>query len=231
EFRSLSPKLGSLDAVGTRSPAPAAQPVPVVAGPPMSPALLVEPTIVDDPTALAAVVAECRRAPLVALDTETSSLDPMRAEIVGMSLAVAPGRSWYLPFAPVAPDGVLDPGRRSHAIDDLSRERLSLELQTYADVAGRGRAERPFESVPVADAARYCCGDSEMVLRLREAFQTELEDHQLLALLETVEVPLISVLVEMEWRGVLVDLERLADISRQFARELAELERAIYATA
>jgi DNA polymerase-1 len=295
EFRSLIPKLGSLDAVGTRSPAPAAQPVPVVAGPPMSPALLVEPTIVDDPAALAAVVAECRRAPLVALDTETSSLDPMRAEIVGMSLAVAPGRSWYLPFAHVAPDGelaggtpprnlpppasealaplrelladarmpkaghnikydclvlrragvelagvvydtmlasfVLDPGRRSHAIDDLARERLSLELQTYADLAGRGRAERPFESVPVADAARYCCGDSEMVLRLREAFQTELEDHQLLALLETVEVPLISVLVEMEWRGVLVDLERLADISRQFARELAELERAIYATA
>jgi DNA polymerase-1 len=295
EFRSLIPKLGSLEAVGTSSPAPAAQPPPPVAGPPVSPALLVEPTIVDDPAALAAVVAACRRAPLVALDTQTSSLDPMRAEIVGLSLAVAPGRSWYLPFAHVAPDGelaggtpprnlpplasdalaplrelladggvpkaghnikydwlvlrragaelagvvydtmlasfVLDPGRRSHAIDDLARERLSLELQTYADVVGRGRTERPFESVPVADAARYCCGDSEMVLRLREAFQPELEDHQLLALLETVEVPLISVLVEMEWRGVLVDVERLADISRQFARELAELERAIYATA
>jgi len=83
----------------------------------------------------------------------------------------------------------------------------------------------------VADAARYSCGDSEVVLRLREAFQPELEDHRLLALLETVEVPLVSVLVEMEWRGVRVDLERLTDISRQFARELAELERAIYRTA
>src|SRR5439155_578803 len=126
---------------------------------------------------------------------------------------------------------VLDPGRRSHAINDLARERLSLEMRTYADVAGRGRAERPFAAVPVADAARYSCGDSEVVLRLREAFQPELEDHRLLALLETVEVPLVSVLVEMEWRGVRVDLERLTDISRQFARELAELERAIYRTA
>jgi len=297
EFRTLIPKLGGLEAVGSASPAPAPapQPVPSVAGPPVSPALLVEPTIVDDPAALAHVVAECRRAPLVALDTETSSLDPMRAELVGMSLAVAPGRSWYLPFAHVAPDGelaggtpprnlpplgsealaplrelladdrvpkaghnikydwlvlrgagvalagvvydsmlasfVLDPGRRSHAIDDLARERLSLELRTYGDVAGRGRAERPFEAVPVADAARYSCGDSEVVLRLREAFQPELEDHRLLELLETVELPLISVLVEMEWRGVLVDLERLGDISRQFARELAELERAIYRAA
>jgi len=295
EFRSLIPKLGSLEAVGTRSPAAADRQAPAVAGAPALTALAVEPTIVDDPAALAAVVAECRRARLVALDTETSALDPMRAEIVGMSLAVAPGRSWYLPFAHVAPDGalaggtpprnlpppaseaiaplrellsearvpkaahnikydwlvlrragielagvvydsllasfVLDPGRRSHAINDLARERLSLEMRTYADVAGRGRAERPFAAVPVADAARYSCGDSEVVLRLREAFQPELEDHRLLALLETVEVPLVSVLVEMEWRGVRVDLERLTDISRQFARELAELERAIYRTA
>src|SRR5205814_2415 len=225
----------------------------------------------------------------------TLDLDPMRAQLVGMSLAVAPGRSWYLPFAHVAPDGalaggtpprnlpppasaalaplhelladdrvpkaghdikddwlvlrragvalagvaydsmlasfVLDPGRRSHAIEELARERLSLELRTYGEVVGRGRAERPFEAVPVADAARFSCGDSEVVLRLREAFQPELEDHRLLGLLETVEVPLISVLVELEWRGVLVDLERLADISRQFARELAELERAIYRAA
>src|SRR5256886_2486575 len=295
EFRSLIPKLGLLDAVGTRAPAAAAQPPSGGAEPPVPTALLVEPTIVDDPGALAALVAECRRAPLVALDTETSSLDPMRAELVGMPPAVAPGRSWYLPFAHVAPDGalaggtpprnlpppasaalaplrelladdrvpkaghnikyawlvlpgagvalagvgydsmlasfLLDPGRPPHAIDELAREPLALELRPYVDVVGRGRAERPFEAVPVADAARYSCGDSEVVLRLREAFQPELEDHRLLELLETVEVPLISVLVEMEWRGVLVDLERLADISRQFARELAELERAIYRAA
>src|SRR5439155_1038457 len=126
---------------------------------------------------------------------------------------------------------VLDPGRRSHAIDDLARERLSLQVQTYADVAGRGRSERPFAAVPLADAARHACGDSETVLRLREAFRPELEDHQLLGLLEQVEVPLIAVLVEMEWRGVRVDLERLREISRQFSLELAELEGAIYRAA
>ena len=295
EFRSLIPKLGSLEGVGAGGPAPTGQRLAAVTAPPAPTALIVEPTIVDDPVALPAMVAACRGAALLALDTATSSLDPMRAELVGLSLAAAPGRSWYLPFAHVAPDGelaggpqprnlpalasdalaplrallvdasvpkaghnikydwlvlrragvelagvaydsmlasfVLDPGRRSHAIDDLARERLSLQMQTYADVAGRGRSERPFAAVPLADAARHACGDSETVLRLREAFRPELEDHQLLGLLEQVEVPLIAVLVEMEWRGVRVDLERLREISRQFSLELAELEGAIYRAA
>src|SRR5439155_664772 len=47
---------------------------------------------------------------------------------------------------------VLDPGRRSHALDDLARERLSLAVRTYAELVGRGKAERPFAAVPLADA-------------------------------------------------------------------------------
>jgi len=295
EFRSLIPKLSSLEPATTGSAGPVDQRAPVTTGAPslatLTPARA-EPTILDDPAQLPAAVAEWRRAPLLALGTETSSLDPMRAELVGMAVAVAPGRSWYLPFAHVAPDGelaggtaprnlpalssealaplrelladprvpkaghnlkydwlvlrragvelagvsfdsmlasfVLDPGRRSHALDDLARERLSLAVGTHAELVGRGRAERPFAAVPLADAARYCAADSEIVLRLHDAFQPELEDHQLVPLLETIEIPLMPVLVDMESRGVCIDLTRLGEISRAFAGELTELERAIY---
>jgi len=37
-------------------------------------------------------------AALVAFDTETTSLDYMQAELVGMSFAIAPGKAWYLPI-------------------------------------------------------------------------------------------------------------------------------------
>ncbi|MGA9422645.1 MAG: DNA polymerase I, partial [Rhodanobacteraceae bacterium] len=40
-----------------------------------------------------------RTAPLIAFDTETTSLDPMRAEIVGISLAIEPERAAYIPLA------------------------------------------------------------------------------------------------------------------------------------
>jgi len=295
EFRSLIPKLSSLEVAVAENAAPATQQASGVPGPSslatLAPARA-EPSILDDPAKLSTTVAEWRRAPLLALDTETTSLDPMRAELVGMSLAVAPGRSWYLPFAHVAPDGelaggaaprnlppltsqalaplrelladarvpkaghdvkydwlvlrragvelagvsfdsmlasfVLDPGRRSHALDDLARERLSLALQTHAELVGRGKAERPFAAVPLADAARYCAVGSEIVLCLHAAFQPELEDHQLIRLLETIELPLMPVLADMEARGVCIDQTRLREISQAFAGELAALERAIY---
>ncbi len=42
-------------------------------------------------------VAEARQAGFVAVDTETNSLDPLRCDLVGVSLAIAPGRACYIP--------------------------------------------------------------------------------------------------------------------------------------
>ena len=44
-------------------------------------------------------VARLRSAPLAALDTETDSLDPMRARIVGISFALQPREAAYIPLA------------------------------------------------------------------------------------------------------------------------------------
>jgi len=48
--------------------------------------------------ALSGWVAEATAAGVVAVDTETNSLDAMRADLVGFSLATAPGRSCYVPL-------------------------------------------------------------------------------------------------------------------------------------
>ncbi|HWH03296.1 MAG TPA: DNA polymerase I [Gemmatimonadales bacterium] len=294
EFRSLIAKVTGPEPVASApAPEPAAPAEPAAPSAPAAPA--VPARLLDDVAGLAAMIAECRRTPMIALDTEASAIDPLRASLVGLSIAVAPGQSWYLPFAHRPPDGelaggvppknlpaikspelaplrdlladpavkkaghnikydwlvlrragvelagvaydsmlasfVLDPGRRSHALDALALERLNLPMRTYADVAGRGRAERPFADVPVPDAARYCCDDSEMVLRLAEAFNGELDDHHLRPLLDTIEMPLIRVLADMEWAGIRVDRELLASLSRQFAIDLGRLEKEIHAAA
>ena len=46
---------------------------------------------------LEAMVQELREAGSFAFDTETTDLDPMRADLVGLSFATAPGHAWYIP--------------------------------------------------------------------------------------------------------------------------------------
>ncbi len=60
--------------------------------------------LVQDLDVLQRWVAEARTAGLVAVDTETTSLDSNLAELVGVSLALAPGRACYLPLAHRAPE-------------------------------------------------------------------------------------------------------------------------------
>jgi DNA polymerase-1 len=74
-------------------PAPAAAQVPTVA-----PVTEKHYETVTTPEALAAWIAKIAAAPLTAIDTETDSLDPMRARIVGISLAVTPGEAAYIPL-------------------------------------------------------------------------------------------------------------------------------------
>jgi len=63
--------------------------------------------VVLDEAALARWLERLRAAPLFAFDTETTSLDYMQAEVVGVSFAVAPGEAAYVPLAhdyPGAPE-------------------------------------------------------------------------------------------------------------------------------
>jgi DNA polymerase-1 len=288
EFRTLIPKLDGLGAVGSTQ---AQVEQEVAAAPPATRGYVqADPQVVTDAAALAAMVQAIRSAPRVAVRVE--------GDLVGMSLAVSPGRSWYLPFGHQARTGelaqgtaprnlppltsdalselrallsdptvpkaghdikatwlalaragvtlagvaydamiasfVLDPGNRSHALGDLARERLSLELQTMDQLLGKGRtgkAERTFAEVPPVEAGRFSAAHSEMVLRLQEAFQSELEDHHLVRLLDDIEMPLIPVLVQMEATGVLVDRVLLGEIARGFTKELSALELDIYRAA
>ena len=83
-------------AAGPRAAAPAA-----VEDAPLDPALSApgEYECVLDMARLHDWIARLQAAPLVSFDTETDSLDPMRANLVGLSFAVEPGQACYIPVA------------------------------------------------------------------------------------------------------------------------------------
>ena len=123
---------------------------------------------------------------------------------------------------------MIDPGKRSHALDAVAAEHFGVEMRTYGDVAGRGREEVPFAEVPVRAAADYCCADADYALRLRGRLEPVLEEHALAPLYRDVELPLIGVLADMEWEGVAIDLPLFERLTGEFRAELGRLERQIH---
>ena len=67
-------------------------------------------------------------APIVAIDTETTSLDPMLAQLVGISLSVEPGAAAYIPVAHRGPDVA---GLENHG--QLSREYVLERMRGWLE--------------------------------------------------------------------------------------------------
>ncbi len=57
-----------------------------------------ETIVIDNPQKLSDCVKALSQADVLAFDTETSDLDPMRAEMVGMSFAIQPDQGYYIPI-------------------------------------------------------------------------------------------------------------------------------------
>jgi DNA polymerase-1 len=92
--------------------------------------------LVQDLAALDGWIARAAAAGLVAVDTETTSLDAVQAELVGVSLAVAPGAACYIPLGHVgAAAGTLDlagAGRPAQIARDAALGRLKPLLEDPA---------------------------------------------------------------------------------------------------
>jgi DNA polymerase-1 len=72
-----------------------------------------EYTAVTEPAQLEALVAQLEQADEFAFDTETDSLDPMRANLVGLSFATEPGKAVYIPVGHDYPGAPLQLGREA----------------------------------------------------------------------------------------------------------------------
>ena len=94
DFRSLRQRLG-LDAPASAAPTPATSAAPRA---PESQLGFGPYETVSDADTLARWIAEAEARGHLALDTETDGLNALRARLIGVSLATAPGRACYLPL-------------------------------------------------------------------------------------------------------------------------------------
>jgi DNA polymerase I len=234
---------------------------------------------VHDEKVLAQWIAQAMDQGFVCIDTETDSLDAMQANLVGVSLALAPGKACYVPLAhkgmgeglfggeevadqidmaralamlkplleadhvvkigqnlkydmlllkrlglSVRPlddtmlmSYVFEAGDLGHGMDELSERHLGHKPISYKDVAGSGKSAVKFDRVPLDRATQYAAEDADITLRLWMLFKQKLLAARKVTVYETLERPLVPVLVDMEHEGISVDRAVLAQLSSQFA--------------
>jgi DNA polymerase-1 len=155
---------------------------------------------------------------------QNAKYDKLALRCAGVNLA-------GLDFDTMLASYVLDPGRRSHGLDVLALEFLDHTMTSYTDLCGKGRSAVPFDECPVEAARDYSCEDADMTLRLRRVFEPQLESREVTRLFDGVEIPLVDVLVEMEWTGIEIDLPWFASLKQRFQAEREAVEKQIYVAA
>jgi DNA polymerase-1 len=236
-------------------------------------------------------IAQAHEAGRMAFDVETTGLDANSADLVGLSLATAPGMACYVPIAHQAGGGgfdfgadareaqaplaatlallkplledasilkighnikfdmlvmarhgikiapiddtmllsyALDGGRGEHGMDACALRHLDHVCIPFSKVIelapGAKKAERTFAGVPIPKATEYAAEDADVTLRLWEVLKPRLVPERQTVVYETLERPLVPVIVSMEQAGIKVDRAILQRLSTQFAQSIARLE-------
>ncbi|MEO6811290.1 MAG: DNA polymerase I [Isosphaeraceae bacterium] len=123
---------------------------------------------------------------------------------------------------------LLESGERNHGLDELSRRLLDHTMIPISALIGKGKTQTTIDLVEVAKVTAYAAEDADAAWRLDAILAPKVREEGLWDLYADLERPLISILAQMEATGVKVDVERLHQLSREFAVKLTAIEADIY---
>ena len=126
---------------------------------------------------------------------------------------------------------LVDTGSGSYGLDSLAERYLGYRTVHYKDLlTGAGLAvDTSFAQVPLDVATRYAAEDADVTLRLFRVLDRILDLRGARELFETVEIPLIPLLIRMELAGIALDSDELARYSVELEGAITGTERRAHA--
>lgn len=118
-----------------------------------------------------------------------------------------------------------------HGMDYLAEAYLRYRTIPITELIGSGKQQKSMADLSPEEIRVYACEDADITLRLHHLFLPQLKEQNLLPLFEDLEMPLVTVLAEMERNGVCLDTAALHETSGKFTRLMEDLEKEIHALA
>jgi len=237
--------------------------------------------IIDTVEALSELSRKLSISEMIAFDTETTSTDQMQAKLVGISLAVTPGKAYYIPvghrtdkpqldlhivldilrhpltdpnipkaghnikydfvllarhglrvsplsFDTMIAEWLINPSSHNLGLKNLAWVRKGIRMTEISELIGKGKKQISMADVPISNVAPYAAADAEVVLRLIPELSDELETCNAKELFNTLEMPLVEVLADMEMAGITLDVPYLNNMSLDLGERLRNIEDEIY---
>ena len=233
--------------------------------------------LVNDQQSLDRMLESLGSSPAFAFDTETSSLDVLNTDLVGISFSAAAGSGFWVPANCEAwtEQGLLsqlqplfsDPAKEaiahhfkfdykvlalrglafqnrvfdtmvahyliqpeaSHKLDRLAETELGYATIPITELIGKaGKGQKTMADLPVESITDYACEDADVAFQLRQLLGPRLDEVAATELFQTVEMPLVKILADMELEGVRIDADELNRYSEELGHAIEALTREIH---
>ena len=133
-----------------------------------------------------------------------------------------------LTFDTMLAEFIIDPDSRNLGLKNLVHARLGEEMTHIEELIGKGKNQLSMADIAIESVAPYAAADAETTLRLMPILEKDLLRANGTKLLAEIEMPLVSVLAEMEMTGILLDLPFFKKMSEELTLRMAEIEKRVF---
>ncbi|MCD6346454.1 MAG: DNA polymerase I [Bacteroidales bacterium] len=119
-----------------------------------------------------------------------------------------------------------------HNLDTLAKHYLSYKMIPISQLIGKkGKDQKSMRNIPIEEVTEYAGEDADITFQLKSLFDKQIKEKSLSELFNTIELPLVAVLADMEREGMRLDVQSIERFSVDLRGDIIKLEEEIIALA
>lgn len=123
---------------------------------------------------------------------------------------------------------LIDPSEGSYSAKGISREYLNEDILEIKDLVGTGKNKKSLKDIELEERAEFFVKEIKVISDTRSKIESTISEREMDELFYEVELPLATVLGDMQYRGFKVDIEELEKLRVDLDGKLEKLVSEIY---